>query len=147
MMMKVKFIFILAFLLFNINVFAQKPEFILPGQTKTLSPTNDTLWVLNNKQFKQTIIAKDQLKICNKEIDVYKQMTDTLKAENQTLKEKADLLVQDRDYYIKTWKEAEDNVTLLAKMNKRQTTFTQIAIVAGVITTVAAFFGGYLLKH
>lgn len=145
-MMRVRLI-LLGFLLINITVVAQRPEYVLPGETKSFSPDKDTLWVITGKQYKQTIIAKEQLKICNKQLDVYKQMTDTLKEEIKVLKDKNDLLVQDRDFYVKNWKEAESDVTLLADMNKKQTIYTQIAIGVGIVTTIAAFFGGFLLAH
>jgi len=143
--MKHKTIIILILLLAKINLFSQKPEYILPGQSKLLEPKTDTLWVLNNKQFKQTIIAKEQLKICNKQLDIYKNMTDSLKAINEVYDQKVKLLEQDRDYYIKNWKEAENDLKLLAELNKRQSAMTQIAIVAGITATIIAFFGGFLL--
>ena len=145
MKMNLRTVFVLFFLLTNFSLFSQKPEYVLPGQSKLLEPTNDTLWVLNNKQFKQTIIAKEQLKICNKQVDIYKNMTDSLKAINVVYDEKVKILEQDRDFYIKNWKEAENDVKLLADLNKRQSAMTQIAIVAGITATIIAFFGGFLL--
>ena len=145
MKMNLRIIVTIIFLFVNFSIFAQKPEYVLPGQSKLLEPTSDTSWVLNNKQFKQTIIAKEQLKICNKQVDVYKNMTDSLKAMNVVYDEKVKLLEQDRDFYIKNWKEAENDVKLLADLNKRQSAMTQIAIVAGITATIIAFFGGFLL--
>jgi hypothetical protein len=144
--MKTKNIFItIIFLLFASSIFAQKPKVILPGQNLNVTSKNDTLWIINNKLFKKTIIKAKQLKICRQEVKLQNSIIDSLKKINSENKILVDTLKNDRNFYQKNWKKAEDDLSLLADMNKNQSRYTRIAIIVGTTTTVAAFIAGFLL--
>ncbi len=121
------------------------PVHVLPGQTYTVSPQNDTMWVMNNYFFKKTIIAKKQLKICKEQNNLYKKQSDTL---NKIISEKdilLDTLKSDRDYYKNNWKNAETDLNTLGEMLNKQSSYTKTAIIIGSATTVTAFIVGFIL--
>ncbi len=146
--MKSKILIILPFLLFfALATKAQKkiPVPVLPGQTYTVDPKDDTLWVMNNHYFKKTIVAGKQLKICKEQNELYKKQTDTLKEIINQQKILIDTLKSDRDYYKKNWSEAETDLNKLGEMLNKQSSYTKTAIIIGSATTVTAFIIGFIL--
>ncbi len=122
-----------------------KPYPLLPGDTLVVTSPKDTLWIMNNHRFKQTIIAKKQLKLCREEVDTLKQMVDTLTELNVQRQDLIDTVKRDRDYYMKNWKEAEEDLKLMGELNTKQSQYTKIAIIVGSATTVTAFIVGFIL--
>ena len=142
MEMKIKFFTLILFLGISTITFGQKTKFILPGQTMSITSKNDTLCVIGIKNYKKAIIVSKQLKICNEKFKDQQKIIDTLKqikTEQQVL---IDTLKKDRDFYRNNWQKAEENLKLLADMNKNQSRYTRIAIIAGATTTVVAFLAG-----
>lgn len=147
--MKNKFI-ITIILLLNISSisFAQdKPRVILPGETFSITSKKDTLWVINNTQFKKTITTQKQLKIANSQIEEQAKIIDKLKQINTTSQDLVDTLKSDRNFYKTNWQKAEDDVKTLADMNNKSAMYLRIAIITGGVTTVVAFLAGVFLIH
>jgi len=145
MVMNLKNIFVIVFLLATVSVFGQKPDAVLPGNTKTLAPTTDTLWVLSNADFKKTIIAARELKLYKNENVLLEQEVDSLKLLNAERQSLIDTLKSDRDFYVKNWKTCEDDLNFLGELNQNQAKRTRIAIIVGASTTVTAFIVGFIL--
>ena len=134
-------------LIFVAEIRAQKKLSVpvLPGQTYTVEPQNDTMWIMTNYFFKRTIIAKKQLKICKEQNELYKKQSDTLKEIISEQKILIDTLKSDRDYYKKNWNEAETDLNTLGEMLNKQSSYTKTAIIIGSATTVTAFIIGFIL--
>lgn len=143
--LKHKLIIIVVLTLFYTITSAQAPEYVLPGQSKVLEPKNDTLWILNNQQFKKTIIAKEQLKICNKQVDEYKKLLDSVQQLANLQKQKSEILEKDRNFYINQNNQYKEDIDLLVKLNKKQSFYTQMAIIVGASTTIIAFILGFII--
>ncbi len=122
-----------------------KPRPLLPKDTLLLYSAKDTLWIMNNKHFKQTIIAKKQIELCRQQVDAQKNMIDTLQELNAQRQDLIDTLTNDRDFYIKNWHKAEEDLKLMGELNTKQSQYTKIAIIVGSATTVTAFIVGFIL--
>jgi len=100
---------------------------------------------MSNYHFRKSIIAKEQLKISNKQVNEQKKIIDNLKLVNKNNKVIIDTLKNDRDYYAENWKKAEKDVNTLANMNDKCSKHLKIAIIVGGVTTVVAFLGGFFI--
>ncbi|MEA3451560.1 MAG: hypothetical protein U9Q83_06610 [Bacteroidota bacterium] len=139
-------IIIIAFFSISISANAQqKPQVILPGNTVKVNAKKDTLWIMSNYHFKKSIIAKKQLKICNKQVNEQKKILDNLKLVNENNAIIIDTLKNDRNYYVENWEKAEKDVNTLANMNDKCSKHLKIAIIVGATTTVVAFLAGFFI--
>lgn len=138
----VKNILIFIFLISGFSVFAQTyPELILPGNSKTIEPGADTLWILKDSQVKKAIISAKKLQI-EEEISSELRQKVSVMQEKDLVKDSLILdYKKDRDYYINNWKTCTNDVDLLIKKQKKQKLYTQLSL-AGV---VIAFIAGILI--
>ena len=140
-MLKSSLIFIA--MICSLSLYSQNyPEVILPGESKTVEPGNDTLWILKDSQVKKAIISAKKLQI-EEEI-------------SSELRKKVDLMTQkdlvkdslitdykkDRDYYMKNWKDCTNDVDLLIKKNKKQKLYTRLSLLGVVVAFVAGILIG-----
>lgn len=138
----IRIITLLVFSLIGLNISAQSyPIEIMPGNSKTINPGNDTLWVLKNSQLKKAIVAAKKLKI---EEDISKELRTKISLIQERETEKDSLIAvytKDRDYYMNNWKECSGDVDLLIKKCRRQKLFTRLSLVG----VVGAFVAGFLI--
>jgi hypothetical protein len=133
---------IIVFFLSGISVFSQKyPEAILPGSSKTIESSLDTLWILKDSQLKKAIIAAKKLQI-EEEISSGLKNKISLMEDKDVVKDSliADYK-NDRDFYMKKMKDCTNDVDLLIKKQKKQKLYTRLSL-AGV---VIAFIAGILI--
>lgn len=149
MEMKNKFLITIIFFLgiSSISYAQDRPRVVFPGETFSVNSKTDTLWIINNTQFKRTIIDHKQLKIANSQIEEQTKIIDKLKEINSTSKDLVDTLKSDRNFYKTNWLKAEDDVKTLADMNNKSAMYLRIAIITGGVTTVVAFLAGVFLIH
>lgn len=147
MEMNHKLLIILIIFVTSISVEAQRfvPIPVLPGNSYTVDSKNDTLWIINNRQFKKTIATKEKFDNCLKQNELLKAQTDTLKELVSIQKSLIDTLKNDRNYYIDNWKKAENDLGECTTMLKKQSNHTKTAIIVGAATTVSAFILGFIL--
>ena len=142
-----KFFSVIFFLALTLVAWGQNyPKYILPGDTAVVTPKEDTLWIITDSQLKRTLKAGYELKNANKQLALYEKEVNVLKEEVAQKDSVINLVKENRDYYEKNWKECSENLKVLAKLNKRQTTFTRVAVIGGITVSVITFFlGAYLL--
>lgn len=147
MEMNHKLLTILIILVTSISVEAQRfvPIPVLPGNSYTVDSKNDTLWIINNRQFKKTIATKEKFNNCMKQNVLLKKQSDTLKELASTQNLLIDTLKHDRNFYINNWKKAETDLDECTTMMKHQSSQTKTAIIVGAATTVSAFILGFIL--
>lgn len=123
--------------------FGQYPQAVRPGQTKTVSSGNDTLWILNNRQFDKALVAGKKLAVSDSMIVVLQakdvKLKQMLAAKDSTIADK-DTLYR---HYLQKWegcdKSLETAEIKIVKAGKR----TRIwAAVAGVLGIVIGFLIG-----
>jgi len=135
----IKKIICLLFLIIPLYVVAQQyPQEIMPGTSKTITATTDTLWILKNSQLKNAIIKAKELEIANQQIEELKKIigkTDTKDTEKDSLIVD---LKKDRDYYKDIWQKTDNNLNKVAKEYKCQKLYTKIAIGCGIVATTLA---------
>jgi len=129
--------------LYGFSLFSQKyPEVVLPGESKTVQPIADTLWILKDSQLKKAIISAKKLQI-EEEISADLRKKVELMQEKDLVK---DSLVidykKDRDYYMNNWKNCTNDVELLIKKQKRQKLYTRLSLVGVVIAFIAGILIG-----
>ncbi|NJO88629.1 MAG: hypothetical protein HC831_06420 [Chloroflexia bacterium] len=137
-----KRILVIAFLITSISASAQLyPIEIRPGETKTVEPGADTLWILKDSQVKKAIIAAKKLQI-EEEITKELKKKISLIEEKELIKDSLIIdLKKDRDYYIKNWKDCTNDVDLLITKCRRQKFYTRLSM-AGI---AVAFIAGFLI--
>ncbi len=116
------------------------PVEIMPNETKTFTPQNDTLWVLTNRQVKRAILDAKKLKLELQVSDELKNKINLMKEQSITKDSLVLDLTQDRDYYVKNWNECKSDVKILIAKNKRQRLFTRLSLGGVVLAFVAGFF-------
>jgi len=134
-------------LLFN-NSFGQSKEYpkpVIPGATLEIAPTTDTMWVITDEQIRKTIATHKKYKISEEQNTLYAQQVTKLKEQGLVKDSLITVLEKDRDYYKKIWESCSNDIETLGKISKRQGKSTKIAIIAGTLTTIAAFFAGMIL--
>ncbi|MCB0431445.1 MAG: hypothetical protein H6585_03185 [Flavobacteriales bacterium] len=113
------------------------PQVIRPGETRTVHTGNDTLWILNNRQFDRALAAKKKLDICDSMITIHEAKAQTLQqmiaAKDSTIADK-DTLYQ---HYLETWKTCDADLEKAqigqVRGRKRLKIFTVIGFVAGLV--------------
>ncbi len=142
-MLKIKS-FIILFLLCSAYLASAQsvvyPVEIMPNETKTFTPQNDTLWVLTNRQVKRAILDAKKLKLELQVSDELKNKINLMKEQSITKDSLVLDLTQDRDYYVKNWNECKSDVKILIAKNKRQRLFTRLSLGGVVLAFVAGFF-------
>ena len=118
------------------------PYEILPGQSKTISAAQDTLWVLKHSQLQRALIAVKTNKLLNEEISVLKQKIET----KSELTFETDSLVKlhqkDAEFYKNKWQESEQDIDKVVKKYKQQKLLKNIFMGGAIVTF---FLGAYLL--
>ncbi len=147
MMMRIKIFITFLIISSSFISFGQKKQLIsiAPGTSKTVTATNEKLYVITKTQLQNTIVTGMMLDTCKKQNEIYKQLVDTLKEISVQKDILIDTLTNDRDFYIKSGKECETDVETLLKMNESQYNKTKWAIIIGSSTTVVAFVVGFIL--
>jgi hypothetical protein len=137
-----KSFFILIAILYGFSLQAQSyPQEVLPGESKTIEPITDTLWILKDSQLKKAIISAKKLLI-EEEISADLRKKIALMQEKDLVKDSLVLdYKKDRDFYMKNWKDCTNDVDLLIKKQKKQKLYTRLSL-AGVIV---AFIAGILI--
>jgi len=139
------FISINLVLLYNKSFAQEYPKYVKVGDSCKVVPTTDTLWILTDVQVRKTIVTAKKYKISEEQNKLYAQQVATLKAQGAEKDSLILVLEKDRDYYKGIWESCSKDVETLGKISKRQAMSTKIAILAGTLTTIAAFFAGMLL--
>jgi len=117
------------------------PKAVLAGETETISPENDTLWIMKNSQYKTAITKAKELKVSEEKIVTLGEKIAVLEQKSSTQDSLANVLKYDRDYYQKNFGVCEEDLQTLGKKLKNQKLYTKISIGAAVIILVL-----YLLK-
>ena len=124
-------------------ILAQKyPIVVFPGEQKLVQPTNDTIWLLNDRQLRKAIISAKKLKV-EEEINAELHKKVSLLESKDLIKDSLVLdLKADRNFYKDKWDVCSQDIDILIRKNKRQKFYTKISL-AGV---VVAFIAGILIK-
>ena len=141
-------IILISIIIISISAFSQKkyPYYILPDSTHTITTNHsDTLWVLKHKQVLKTIVVAKKYKLCNEQVNLQKLQIKKLKEQGSEKDSLITILTEDRDTYQNYWKECNDDIKTLGRMNKRQKKITRIVTIVGISTTIIAFVGGVFL--
>ncbi len=123
------------------------PISVVPGQRYTVAPKDDTLWIITDNQFEKAIIAAKELENADKQIENYQKQIENL---NEQLQQTDTLLMQTQEnleFYRNSWQECSENLKVLVKENDRVNSKLKITKIVGVITTIAAFRGIFILNY
>ncbi len=129
----------------NVVLAQEYPKPVVPGEKLEVAPTEDTLWVLTDAQVRKTIAVAKKYKICEEQNLLYAEKVTKLETQSKEKDELIIILEKDRDYYKKIWGECSTNLEEMGKIAERHRRRARIAIIAGSITTVAAFVTAAIL--
>ncbi|MFN8258187.1 MAG: hypothetical protein U0W24_21040 [Bacteroidales bacterium] len=135
--------YVLFLTIISAGSFAQTyPQEILPGESKTIEPGTDTLWILKDSQVKKAIASAKKLQI---EEEISNELRNKIKLMEQKDLTKDSLIniyKTDRDFYMNNWKECSNDIDLLIKKQKRQKLYTRLSLVGVVVAFVTGFLIG-----
>lgn len=118
----------------------QTPFWLAPGQTQTLSPNSDTLWVLNNKQYKKAIAFAEDDKLCTEQVSLLKKEIGLYKQRSGSTDSLKTIFTKDRDYYKQHFDTCEKDLQTLGGKLNRRSFFLKIAIIAIPVAFLAGKF-------
>lgn len=123
---------------------AQEPSYpmeVLPGQSKTISSRNDTLWVLKHSQMQKALSFGKENRLLKEEIDILRQKIGTQNNITQEKDTLNSLHAKDAVYYKQLWQDTDKDLQTVAQKYKRQKLYNKI-LMGGV---VASFILGVFL--
>ncbi len=109
---------------------------------KMMHVVNDTLWILKNSQFRNAIVKAKKLELSELQNKELKKKVVILKDISKEKDSLISIMIKDRDYYKKDWKECEKDLKKTLKRNKRKTIYTRLLAVGIPVAFVAGFFAG-----
>ncbi len=147
-MKKYIILFLLFSVLFTSKIYSQRYPFsIMPKDSILVLSKTDTLWVLKHKQLLKTIEVAKINKLRGTEVELMKEQITVLKTQVDKQKILIDTLKSDRNYYKEIWEDCNKDVKKQSKRSLRQKKMTRIVTIAGIATTIVAFFaGGYFIR-
>lgn len=120
-------------LLSSSELFAQYPIEVLPGKTRQIGNSSDTLWVLSNAQFDKVLIAGKELKLVKEELSLIKKkdgLVNEHKAESDSI---LSLITKNRNDYEVRWRNCEKDLAIVGesydKMKRKNKIYKGIAMV------------------
>lgn len=92
----------------NLNLYAQKyPKMLSPGNVQVNYTVGDTLWVITNKQFNNTINAAIDLKYCDSLLTNYQEKCRLEEEKNQQKSQQIIELQNGYDHYKEIWEQTD----------------------------------------
>lgn len=131
-------------LLVPLLALAQEPKYpieILPGQSKTFSPSSDTLWVLKHSQMQKALMFGKENKLLQEEVQLLRQQVQTHGQLNNATDTLAQYYAKDAAHYKGYWQECDKDLQIVARKYKRQKLYNKFFL-GGI---VASFALGLLL--
>lgn len=139
-----KIIIALVLLCLPFCMLAQKkyPQAVMPGQTETLTPTADTLWVMKHSQMQKAIEFAKQNKILKEQVGI---LESKVGIGGELSTEKDSLMAvykKDAEYYKGNWNECDTDFKKVAKKYKQQKFLKNLGFIGMGVTFL---LGAYLL--
>ncbi len=144
--MRIKILTILIIILVSWHLNAQQyPIVIRPGETKTISANNDTLWVFKNSQANKALAIAKKYEICQKQINLYEQQVQNLKQQSAQRDSMYQSTKQMMETYQKNWDECRIALKAISKEYKKAVQKQKLITIGGIVISVASFALGAIL--
>lgn len=128
-------------LLIILPIIALSQDFIYPGESRTVTAENDTLYVINKSQMRQMVKTKQKNEILRELNNNYEEKICTLESKTAELDSLANIHEDDAIYYRRQWEAAEKDLSKAAKEARRQ---HRLKILAGIGGTAVGIVIGLL---
>ncbi len=128
-------------ILLLLPLFSFSQEFIYPGESKTITPESDTMYVITISQMREALKAKKENETLAALNKTYKEKICTLEAKTAELDSLVNIHEKDAIYYRKQWQAAEEDLAKAAREARRQ---HRLKIFAGIGGAAAGVLIGLL---
>ncbi len=144
--MRIKILTLFILLFSTLHVWPQVfPIVIRPGETKTITANNDTLWVFNNSQANKALAIAKKYEICQKQINLYKQQVENLKQQTAQRDSMYQSTKQMMETYQKNWDECRIALKAVSKEYRKAVQTQKLITIGGIVISVASFALGAIL--
>jgi len=147
-MYKTNIFLILVFILIigGKSIAQQYPFAVLPGQTQSVAPEKDTLWILKDSQLRKAIGAAKELKISNEQLKTKDEKIKLIQLQSTEKDSLISLLKKDRDYYVTTWKNCDADLQKVGSEYKKCARIKKLAFWGIGGAFAVGLFAGLFIK-